>query len=152
MIPVEVDRWYDSIARRLEYVKGQVETAVRHLCDQNGYAYSGRLKGIESLCEKLETGRVSQIDEVDDLFGCAIIISSLTEEPMVITALEGMFACDVIRRRTDTDKAPDVFRFEATRLIGRLKLRRPKTGGFRTGQFYATSAGAFSASNWPGER
>jgi len=31
-------------------------------------------------------------------------------------------------------------------------VRRRKTGGFRTGQFYATSAGAFSASNWSGER
>jgi ppGpp synthetase/RelA/SpoT-type nucleotidyltranferase len=125
MIPIEVDKWHGEISGRLKVVKERVGSAVRNFCDSRGYAYSGRIKESRSLCEKLETGRASRIDEVDDLFGCSIIISSLNEEPEVLESLKGMFDCHKIRHRTDTDKSPDVFRFEATRFIGRLRPSDP---------------------------
>lgn len=128
MIPIEVEEWHGGISRHLEFVKDRVGSAVRNFCDKKGYAYSGRLKQSRSLCEKLETGRVSQLNEIDDLFGCSIIISSLSDEPSVLETLENMFSRVDIKHRANTDKAPDVFRFEATRFIGRLKSSDPDEG------------------------
>ena len=55
------------------------ETLVNY-CDKNGYAFVSRIKTIESLAEKIETGRFNNWSQLDDLFACAIIIPTLSQE------------------------------------------------------------------------
>ncbi|WP_205679159.1 hypothetical protein, partial [Aquisphaera insulae] len=49
------------------------------------------------------------------------VIPTLREEGRVLEFLNRAFHTIVVRGRNDTRKAPDVFRFEATRYIGRLR-------------------------------
>jgi len=121
MVPVEVEQWHTSIRALLTEVTRRASEGVRGYCDRNSYAYISRVKKVESLAEKLETGRVAALSEIDDLFACCIIIPSLASEAPVIRDLEAMFHAVALKRRESTFKNPDVFRFEATRFIGRLR-------------------------------
>jgi ppGpp synthetase/RelA/SpoT-type nucleotidyltranferase len=92
--------------------------------DTRGYAVVGRLKTIESLSEKIETGRYLSWSSIDDLVAFAIVIPKLTDEAEVLQFLRNVFKEVRTLQRGDTKKAPDVFRFESTRFIG--KLNRPE--------------------------
>lgn len=43
-----------------------------NFCDNKGYALTSRIKAIESLAEKIETGRFKKWLELDDLFSCTV--------------------------------------------------------------------------------
>lgn len=122
MVPIEVEQWLSGLNVALAEVVRRATDGVRGYCERNGFAYLGRRKTANSISEKLETGRVIGLDEIDDLFACCIIIPSLADEDKVVQALDGMFNQVTIRHRAATFKNPDVFRFEATRYIGRLKV------------------------------
>ncbi|HMO85223.1 MAG TPA: RelA/SpoT domain-containing protein [Lacipirellulaceae bacterium] len=122
MVPIEVEQWLSSLRAPLADVIRRVTEGVRGLCERNGYAYVGRSKSAVSVAEKLETGRVASLRDIDDLFACSVIVPSLSHEDSVLKALEAMFAPVTIKRRNATFKNPDVFRFEATRFIGRIRV------------------------------
>lgn len=122
MIPIELDEWLASIRGPLEKIEKRVDVAVRNLCTEGGYAYASRRKDHQSAAEKLETGRVARLDEFDDLIGYSIIVPTLQHEDTVLERLEKMFICRDLRKRGKTNKRPDVFRFDATRFIGRLRI------------------------------
>ncbi|MDM8515911.1 hypothetical protein QUF76_06905 [Desulfobacterales bacterium HSG16] len=90
-------------------------------CEKNHFAYTYRYKEVESLAEKLETGRYSSWNAIDDLFAATIIIPNLNQEATVVGFLDNVFDIDAVKRRGSTFKAPEVFRFDATRVIARLK-------------------------------
>ena len=89
-----------------------------------GFAFSAHPKTIESVAEKIETGRYKRWVDIDDLYACTVVIPTLREEARVIQFLSGAFHVLNVRGRNDTRKPPDVFRFEATRFIGRLHQSR----------------------------
>jgi len=122
MIPFEVQQWLDRIAPVLEIVRRRAADGIRNYCDENGFAYVGRDKESQSVAEKLETGRVAGLSLLDDLFGCSIIVPSLSHEGQVLTTLDRMFERVELRERHSTKKDPEVFRFQATRFIGRLRI------------------------------
>ena len=98
----------------------RVTEAVLSHCGSEGYAFSSRPKTVESVAEKIETGRFRRWADIDDLFACAVVIPTLREESKVIDFLGRAFNQVAVRGRNDTRKPPDVFRFEATRFIGML--------------------------------
>lgn len=122
MIPQELEEWLSSIRTPLTEVRRRAEQAVRNLCDQHGYAYAGRSKDDSSLAEKLETGRIRRLEEIDDLFGCSVIIPNLAHEGAVLERLASIFVQHNLKRRGQTQKSPEVFRFDASRFIGRLNI------------------------------
>ena len=128
MVPLELEEWLGTIRLPLERIKQKAEHAIRALCEDYGYAYAGRLKEDQSLAEKLETGRVRRLDDLEDLFGCAIIIPNLAHEAAVLDRLGKMFSTMYVKSRGKTHKNPDIFRFEATRFIGRLRIADPEDG------------------------
>src|SRR5437764_1108082 len=81
---------------------------------------SGGPKRIESVAEKIDSGRYRRWVDIDDLFACTVVIPTLRDEDRVIAFLKGVFHAVDVRGRNDTRKPPAVFRFEATRFIGRL--------------------------------
>ena len=109
-------------AERLPYLKvlyGNARDILLNYCSINGFAFTDRIKTIDSLAEKIETGRYSSWSEVDDFYAATIIIPNLAIEKSVVEYLQQTFKQIELRKRGNTQKSPDVFRFDNTRFIGR---------------------------------
>lgn len=122
MIPRDLSRNFAELHRFQERLEEGVQSAVMKFCGDNGFAYVGRSKSIESVAEKIETGRFSNWNQIDDLFACSVIIPSISHEGMVIEYCCATFDATVKYRNTSF-KDPDTYRFDLTRISARL--RRP---------------------------
>lgn len=60
-------------------------------------------------------------DELDDLFACTIAVPLPADEEAVLTFLGQTFEEVALRKKLAAKKAPNVFRFDSTRFIARLK-------------------------------
>lgn len=104
-----------------------VRSTLFNYCSSKGFAFTDRLKTIDSLSEKIETGRFKKWSEIDDLYASTIIVPNLNTEPEVILFLKNTFNQIDLKKRGSTFKAPDVFRFDATRFIGTLNQKGIET-------------------------
>lgn len=104
-----------------EFVLKILDQTLLSYTRKNNFAYSSRIKSIESICEKIETGRFSTWKDIDDKIACSIIIPNLSYSNEVIKYLENVFEVVKIRKATDTLKDPSTFRFGAVIIIGKLK-------------------------------
>jgi ppGpp synthetase/RelA/SpoT-type nucleotidyltranferase len=120
IVPSAISRRFLELGPQLEILAEQVRDTVSRFCERCNFAYVGRIKKLESLAEKIETGRFCKWSDLDDLFGCAIVIPTLDQEDGVLEFLRGVFIEIQTKRRGSTLKSPDVFRFETTRFVGRL--------------------------------
>ncbi|HEV3167561.1 MAG TPA: hypothetical protein VGZ22_26390 [Isosphaeraceae bacterium] len=125
IVPSAIRRRFEGQGPDLASIAEQVRQTVFAYSDREGYAYAGRPKTLESLAEKIETGRFGKWSDLDDMFGCVIVIPTLDREPQVLDFLRGAFHEVVTKYRGSTKKSPDVFRFDATRFIGRLRSTIP---------------------------
>jgi ppGpp synthetase/RelA/SpoT-type nucleotidyltranferase len=55
--PSILDRQYGQYLPFVEEVGKRVRETMLNFCDSNGYALTSRIKTIESLADKIETGR-----------------------------------------------------------------------------------------------
>lgn len=119
--PSILERKYHEYYPFVEEVAKRVKATMLNFCEHQGYALTSRIKTIESLAEKIETGRLKKWSDLDDLFGCTVIIPTLLQEQEVREFCQDTF--DVIRtiKRGQSKKAPDTFRFDSTRIYARLK-------------------------------
>lgn len=120
IVPNVVRQWYDEIQPYLESLEERVKELISPFCRDKHFLYEGRIKTLESLAEKIETGRFSDWEKLDDLFACTIIIPLVTDEPAVLAFLREKFLEIKTIKRNEVRKQPDVFRFDSTRFIGRL--------------------------------
>lgn len=116
--PARILNKFRSAEPYLELVRARVRESLLVLCERDGFALVSRIKALESVCEKVETGRFASWNDIDDLF--TIVVPKLTDEVRVLAFLTETFDEIAIRRRGSTLKAPDTFRFDTTRFIGRL--------------------------------
>jgi ppGpp synthetase/RelA/SpoT-type nucleotidyltranferase len=123
VIPAEILSRYALIQPYLEPLLKIVHETLSAYCERQGFALVHRLKTMESLCEKIESGRYPNWEEIDDLVAFAIVIPTLLEEDGAISFLQEKFRPIRLRKRGSTMKSPEVFRFDSTRFVGRL--RRP---------------------------
>lgn len=121
MIPDSVRRRYQSDELLLEQLAQRVWQDLSSYCHQRSLPFSARKKSLESVAEKLETGRFSAWSQLDDLYACSIIVPNLLEEPKVVDDLGKLVNVVKSRLRGSTDKSPDVFRFDSTRLYATIK-------------------------------
>lgn len=68
--PSILERRYLEYLPFVEQVASRVKDTIINFCEKNGYASTYRIKTIESLAEKIETGRFEKWSDLDDLFGC----------------------------------------------------------------------------------
>jgi len=123
IVPPYLKRKFDYNEIYVEHIGKVVKDTISNFCEEMGFASIHRFKKIESLSEKLESGRFEKWSDIDDMFASAIIIPTLNYENEVIKFLENAFTKVDTKRRGSTLKAPDVFRFDSTRFIGKLKQR-----------------------------
>jgi len=126
--PAETQRTYAHFLPHIEYVSKQVGDSLRRFCSKNSFIFDERIKTLESLAEKIETGRFQSWDQLDDLYACTIAVPLPSDEDGVLKFLNDTFIqCD-LKKRLGAKKAPDVFRFDSTRFVGSLKAP-PDSGG-----------------------
>lgn len=112
---------YDIQRPYLDYIQKYLDKTLMSYSMKNLYAYTSRIKGLNSVCEKIETGRYIGWVDIDDFVGCVIIIPNLSYELSVIEFLEKSFDKIELRKKGDSFKSYDVFRFDSTRFIGTIK-------------------------------
>jgi ppGpp synthetase/RelA/SpoT-type nucleotidyltranferase len=120
IVPSDIRRAFEFSETYVTQIEQRVRDIVLSYCEREGYAYVGRRKNLDSLSEKLESGRYNGWSDVDDLFGCTIVVPNLEREKTVLEYLHARFKCVELRARGKTRKSPDSFRFDATRFIGTL--------------------------------
>jgi ppGpp synthetase/RelA/SpoT-type nucleotidyltranferase len=113
---------YASVEQYLPFVRDRVRDTLMALCEPNGYALVSRIKTLTSLSEKIESGRFAKWSELDDIIACAVVVPTLTDEPEVIQFLRQAFETVSIKLRNSSRKAPEVFRFDTTRFVGKLRV------------------------------
>ncbi|MFN7919053.1 MAG: RelA/SpoT domain-containing protein [Bryobacteraceae bacterium] len=111
---------YRSVERYLTEIRNRVREVLTPFADSKGYALAARIKSLESVSEKVETGRFKSFAQIDDLVAFAIVVPTLADEEAVLEFLAGAFERNELHRRGSSRKAPDVFRFDGTRFIARL--------------------------------
>ncbi len=107
-------------------VLAYVRSSLAAFCRERQYGLEWRLKGLESLSEKLETGRYEKWSDVDDLVAFTIVVPTASHEAGVLAFLESVFRVVRVRGRTGVPKPPDVFRFDATRCCCRIQRIEPE--------------------------
>jgi ppGpp synthetase/RelA/SpoT-type nucleotidyltranferase len=118
--PAEINSRYTLVKPYLDSLQQNVRETLSPYSEQNSFALIYRTKTLQSLSEKIESGRYASWGEIDDLVAFAIVIPTLAEEDSVVAFLQDKFRCVDLKRRGTTQKAPDVFRFDSTRFVGRL--------------------------------
>jgi ppGpp synthetase/RelA/SpoT-type nucleotidyltranferase len=121
IVPAAVDAKFRQVQPVVQDVASRVGSMLGEFVEAREYAFIRRCKRAESLAEKLETGRYQRWADLDDLFGCAIIVPTLTEENEVIDFLKEIFRKIEIRGRGSAQKDPSTFRFDTTRFIATLR-------------------------------
>lgn len=85
--------------------------------------YLSRVKLIESFSQKLETGRVTDPNDMEDLFACTLVVENARYISGAVDLVKSV--CDIRRRRPDRDdrthKAPECFPFDDLRLYVRYR-------------------------------
>ena len=117
-----INNKYNSDRPHLEKVQEYLDQTLMNYAKEKLFAYSSRVKALNSLCEKIETGRYNSWQELDDLVACVLIIPNLSYEDETLTFLKNTFETIDIRKKGATYKSYDVFRFDSTRFIGKIKL------------------------------
>lgn len=120
-VPSRINQAYSQALPAIEAVARYVTKTIRPWCDTNGYLFSGRSKTLDSLSEKIESGRYTGWSELDDLYACTIVVPTATHESDVISFLRRAFNEVELRMRNSTRKSPEVFRFDCTRFIGKIR-------------------------------
>ncbi|MGW9210655.1 hypothetical protein ACWGR4_27165 [Embleya sp. NPDC055664] len=119
-VPERTRNAYSSVTSDLQALDNYVSTTMRRWSDLRGYPFKRRIKTVESLSEKLETGRYSKWSDLDDLYACTIVIPTVSHEADVLEFLGKVFNQVALRGRNTTQKAPEVFRFDSTRFVGKV--------------------------------
>jgi len=124
IVPTEVQQWYGENRARLETLEREVRGAMEKLAKDRGYLYSGRIKTVASLAEKIDLGRIASFTDLDDAYAGTIVIPTYAHESDVRQFLSAAFFEVRVRARGEASKASDSFRFDSTRVY--LTLRRPE--------------------------
>jgi ppGpp synthetase/RelA/SpoT-type nucleotidyltranferase len=122
MIPQQLSAKFVGISPYLTTLKKWVADTLTPYADTNGFPFYGRVKTVESLSEKIEMGRYRRFSEIDDLVAFTLIIPGQSFQQSVINFCQTAFDVIGIRTKSTTSKSPEVFRFDATRILAKAKM------------------------------
>lgn len=109
----------------LDALHQYVRSTLAPWCNSRDYVLTDRVKQVDSVAEKIETGRYERWSELDDLVAFSIVVPTGAHETLVIEMLDQRFERAVLRSRGTASKPPDVFRFDTTRWYGRVRSDPP---------------------------
>jgi len=123
IIPARLTQKFGEISPIVSEMSERVKNTMLNYCAKTGFAFTWRAKTIESLAEKIETGRFHRWTDLDDLFACTVIVPTLAYEQDVQNFCSTTFDVFKMTKREDTPKSPEVFLFDSLRI--KATLRRP---------------------------
>lgn len=104
----------------LQRVESTARAILDDFCKRRGFVLVGRAKSMESLRDKLETGRYAELKNVDDIIAFSVIIDTLSQEADVRNFLRNTFA--ILQTKSGTTLQDErVFDFDSTRVYCRLQ-------------------------------
>lgn len=125
-IPSAIGERYGQAEPQLNGLHGYLKPTLAKFCKDGNYQFDeGRVKSLESVAEKLESGRFATWSSLDDLVAFTIVVPTTGHEKPVLEFLDQSFDRSALRSRGTTRKPPDVFRFDATRWYGTLRDEDP---------------------------
>lgn len=124
IIPPEVKRQFNEEKPIIDELAKRVKEVLIPYCEKHGYAIVYRVKTLDSISEKIESGRYQKWSDLDDRFGAVLVIPSTNAESDTVKFLQEQFETCDLRRKGQTLKSPDAFRFDLTRFVGTLKLHQ----------------------------
>jgi len=114
-----LEQAYIERASIFDAVEATVKGALLDFCNRNGFLLAWRAKGIESLRDKIETGRYADLESLDDIIAFSIVIDTLGQEENVREFLKNAF--NVISLKSgNTLQDERSFDFDSTRVYCRL--------------------------------
>ena len=125
-IPQRLQERFNEYRLLLRRVESDVKQSLQGFCETRRYAFVSRLKEIDSVAEKIETGRFESWTDIDDLFACTVVVPTLGHEDEMLEFCGRVFQVIDVRKRGQTQKSPREFRFDSTRITARLKRPNPQ--------------------------
>ncbi|MBS9477422.1 RelA/SpoT domain-containing protein [Ancylobacter radicis] len=92
-----LEQAYASSLKMIEIVEGQAKEALSDFCNSRSYILVNRLKNVDSVRDKIETGRYSSFLMIDDLIAFSIIIDTSAQTKDVISYLRKAFKVKSIK-------------------------------------------------------
>jgi hypothetical protein len=83
IIPAILSQKYENYRAVVRLAADEAKKTLQNYCDKTGYAFASRIKTVESLAEKIETGRHKNGSDLDDLYACTIIVPTLSKEELL---------------------------------------------------------------------
>jgi hypothetical protein len=120
-VPQAVMEVYSRALPDLRVLAAAVESTIGAWTKAHDYLFRGRIKTASSTGEKLEGGRFGSWAEIDDLYACLVVVPDRNHTQAALEFMERAFDVREIRGRGRTRKSPDVFRFDAPRIVANLR-------------------------------
>lgn len=121
LVPAPIREAYQDWSRLVLVLARRAENELRDYCRKAGFLFDGRIKGLESVAEKLESGRAKSWESLNDLYACTIVVPLPTDEPQAVEWVRSRFMVLQELGPSTTKKSPDVFRFDGIRMYVRFK-------------------------------
>jgi ppGpp synthetase/RelA/SpoT-type nucleotidyltranferase len=123
---VVIENMYNSLVPILTELERQVANVLGLHAQRHGFLLSHRVKAIESVLDKIETGRYRSLSDFDDLVAFSIIIDTRSQHKETLGFLKRAFAVIEVRGKS-TLSDERMFDFDATRVYARLVLSDPSS-------------------------
>lgn len=122
-ISSQVSNLYNELKAIAEDLKEYTNNRLKDTCDSNQWLYICRIKEKESFAQKLEMGRYSSIDLVDDIFACTIVVPNIKDIKTAEELIKEHF--NVEQRKPISIKhssnLPENFSYDSLRLYCKTK-------------------------------
>lgn len=122
-IPSSIKSLYESQFENQRNLQAFVDEQLRPIATEKDWLYLSRIKGLESFTLKLESGRFNRTTNLEDFFGCSLVIKNENEIDECKSKIEEFFIIKYQRPNSllEMKKRSDSFPFDDLRLYVTLK-------------------------------
>lgn len=121
-----LEQAFSSRQSVLREVESRAREVLEDFCKRRGFLLIGRRKTLDSLRDKLETGRYQDIDSVDDVIAFSVVIDTLGQETEVKSFIKRNFNVTSIKSGA-TLQDERLFDFDCTRICCSLDNKEGST-------------------------
>lgn len=111
-VPISIRSLYDELEDSYKRLFDKVNDKINNF-KEKGWHYESRIKELESFALKLETGRCTTPEEMEDFFGCTLVVQNLNSISKAEKMINDLFGTYDRRPAQEnyTNKPSDSFRF-----------------------------------------